>query len=50
VSTFDPDALERRLVKLEEQMNAPGFWDDQAAAATVSADHARTSRKLEGYR
>src|SRR3954453_15432605 len=31
-------------------MNAPGFWDDQGRAARVSADHARTSRKLEGYR
>ena len=31
-------------------MNAPGFWDDQERAAKVSADHARTSRKLEGYR
>ncbi len=31
-------------------MNAPGFWDDQSRAARVSADHARTSRKLEGYR
>ena len=31
-------------------MNAPGFWDDQNRAARVSADHARTSRKLEGYR
>src|SRR4029079_951706 len=31
-------------------MNAPGFWDDQATAAAVSSDHARTSRRLEGYR
>jgi peptide chain release factor 2 len=31
-------------------MNAPGFWDDQATAARVSSDHARTSRRLEGYR
>ena len=31
-------------------MNAQGFWDDQARAAKVSADHARTSKKLEGYR
>jgi peptide chain release factor 2 len=50
VSTFDPVALERRLVALEGQMNAPGFWDDQTAAARVSAEHARSSRKLEGYR
>jgi peptide chain release factor 2 len=50
VSTFDPVTLEKRLVELEEQMNSPGFWDDQSTAAKVSADHARTSRKLEGYR
>ena len=50
MSTFDPAALEKRLVALEEQMNVPGFWDDQGTAAKVSADHARTSRRLEGYR
>ncbi len=27
-------------------MGAPGFWDDQERAARVSAEHARTSRKL----
>ena len=31
-------------------MNAPGFWDDQARAAKVSAEHARVSRRLDGYR
>ncbi len=31
-------------------MNAPGFWDDQGTAARVSAEHARVSRRLEGYR
>ena len=31
-------------------MNAPGFWDDQARAASVSAEHARVSRRLDGYR
>jgi peptide chain release factor 2 len=50
VSTFDPATLERRLVGLEEQMNTPGFWDDQATAAKVSAEHARVSRRLDGYR
>jgi peptide chain release factor 2 len=49
-STFDPASLERRVVKLEEQMNAPGFWDDQNRAASVSSEHARVSRRLEGYR
>ncbi len=31
-------------------MNEPGFWDDQNQAASVSAEHARLSRRLEGYR
>jgi peptide chain release factor 2 len=31
-------------------MGAPGFWDDQERAARVSAEHARTTRKLETYR
>ena len=50
MSTFDPDALERRLHDLEQELSAPGFWDDQARAAKVSAEHARVSRRLEGYR
>jgi peptide chain release factor 2 len=50
VSTFDPASLESHLVALEEQMNAPGFWDDQEQAARVSAEHARVSRRLDGYR
>ena len=31
-------------------MSEPGFWDDQNRAAAVSAEHARLSRRLEGYR
>ena len=31
-------------------MSAPGFWDNQEAAAKVSADHSRTSRRLEEFR
>ena len=49
-STFDPAALERRVAELESELSTPGFWDDQAHAARVSAEHARTSRKLDGYR
>ena len=30
-------------------MNEPGFWDDQARAAAVSSEHARTTRRLETY-
>ena len=50
MSTFDPASLEARLGALEEELNTPGFWDDQNRAAKVSAEHARVSRRLEGYR
>ena len=30
-------------------MGEPGFWDDQGSAAEISAEHARTARKLERY-
>jgi peptide chain release factor 2 len=50
VITFDPDALERRVGELEARMGEPGFWDDQAAAASISSEHARLSRLLERYR
>jgi peptide chain release factor 2 len=49
VTTFDPDALSRRQAELEQSMGKPGFWDDQAAAARISAEHARVTRKLERY-
>jgi peptide chain release factor 2 len=31
-------------------MQEPGFWDDQRRAAGVSAEHSRTTRKLESFR
>jgi peptide chain release factor 2 len=31
-------------------MQRPGFWDDQAAAAEISAQHARAQRRLEAFR
>jgi peptide chain release factor 2 len=31
-------------------MSAPGFWDDQEAAAKVSAEHSRAGRRLEEFR
>jgi peptide chain release factor 2 len=30
-------------------MGEPGFWDDQAGAAKVYAEHARTSKKVESF-
>jgi peptide chain release factor 2 len=31
-------------------MSAPGFWDDQERATSVSAEHSGVSRRLESYR
>jgi peptide chain release factor 2 len=31
-------------------MGAPGFWDDQEAAAKTSAEHARAQRRLDMFR
>jgi peptide chain release factor 2 len=31
-------------------MQRPGFWDDQEKAASVSAEHARAKRRLDGFR
>ena len=47
--TFDPDALEKRVAELEQELGTPGFWDDTQRAARVSAEHARLSRRLERY-
>ena len=30
-------------------MGAEGFWDDSERAASVSAEHARASRRLEVF-
>jgi peptide chain release factor 2 len=49
VITFDPDALTRRRAELEEAMGEAGFWDDQARAAKISTEHARSTRRLERY-
>ena len=48
--TFDPEQLESRIADLEQELGAPGFWDDQQHAAQVSAEHARLTRRLERYR
>ncbi|HEY6672042.1 MAG TPA: peptide chain release factor 2 [Solirubrobacterales bacterium] len=46
---LDPDTLSREVDRLEGEMQRPGFWDDQAAAAEISAEHARAQRRLEGF-
>ena len=47
--TFDPAGLRKRLGELEQEMGAPGFWDDQHRAAAVSAEHARLSKRVDRY-
>ncbi len=47
---LDPPALERRVSELEELMGAPGFWDDQSSAASISAAHSAASTRLAQYR
>jgi peptide chain release factor 2 len=49
-TTFDPAQLTERVSALEQEMGAPGFWEDQERAARVSAEHARASRRLSTYR
>ena len=47
--TFDPDVLAERRTELEQEMGAPGFWDDQEHAAEISTEHSRVQRKLDRY-
>jgi len=49
VITFDLAALKERVAELEQELSAPGFWDDQQRAASVSAEHARLTRRAERY-
>jgi len=46
---LDPEGLARRVAELEGYMGAQGFWDDQEKATTVSAEHSRTSRRLQTW-
>ena len=49
MTTFDPDALAARIGALDEQISAPGFWDDPRAAGKVASDRARADRQLQLY-
>jgi len=49
VITFDPDSLKERAAALEQEMGAPGFWDDQQRAASVSAEQSRLAKRLDRY-
>jgi peptide chain release factor 2 len=42
--------LSERVQALEQEMGAPGFWEDQEQAAKIGAEHARATRKLSVFR
>jgi len=46
---LDPVALQTEVDRLENEMQQPGFWDDQGKAAKVSAEHSRTQKKLNSF-
>jgi peptide chain release factor 2 len=41
--------MKQRLAALEQEMGAPGFWDDPEEAAKVGAEHTRTQRRLDAF-
>ena len=43
-------ARPQSIAELEEEMGAPGFWDDQQHAAAVSTEHSRLTKRLDRYR
>ncbi|HKG36743.1 MAG TPA: peptide chain release factor 2 [Solirubrobacterales bacterium] len=47
---LDPASLQGEIDRLEAEMQRPGFWDDQDAAARTSAAHARAQKRLEMFR
>src|SRR2546427_10905809 len=49
VFPFAPARVGARLAELENAMGEPGFWDDQARAARISAEQARLTRRIERY-
>ncbi|MBJ7471261.1 MAG: peptide chain release factor 2 [Solirubrobacteraceae bacterium] len=47
---LDPEALAEEVAEHEAQMGDAGFWDDQANAAKVGAQHAAVNKRLTTYR
>ncbi|MBC7460090.1 MAG: peptide chain release factor 2, partial [Thermoleophilia bacterium] len=46
----DPEGSSLRMEELDAEMSGSGFWDDQKAAAKVSSERTRLSRKVENFR
>lgn len=49
MSPFDLDGLKEQLGKIDEQMQAPDFWNDNEKAAHVMQDKKNIERKLDAY-
>ncbi len=45
--TFDPASLRGRVASLDDEIAAPGFWDEPRRAGKVSAERAKVARELE---
>ncbi len=48
--TFDVASLTARIAELEHELGQPGFWNDQPAAAKLSAEHARLAKRARPLR
>jgi peptide chain release factor 2 len=46
---LDPEALAARQTELEDQLQAPGFWDDPQVASKVSSEHAAVRDRRTEY-
>lgn len=45
-----PEDKKKEALMLEEQMQKPGFWDDQAVAQKVSQRHAHINQELSAWK
>jgi peptide chain release factor 2 len=46
---LDPTELQTEVERLEDEMQQPGFWDDQEKAARISSEHSRAQKKLTDF-
>ena len=50
MTIFDPDRLQREVAALDEELGAPGVWDDARRGAKLAASRAQKGRRLDLYR
>lgn len=46
---FDIDKLKENLKELENKINEPNFWNDQAKANKITTDMKRIERKIKYF-